>query len=119
MSEIKTMSLNQFNTSRKVEVVPHDLAWRLTFIEDSKQIALAMGENIVTIYHIGSTAIPSIYAKPIIDFLIEVKDLAKVDDRNAAMAVLGYQAMGEFGIPDRRFFLKNSAAGKRTHHHSR
>ncbi len=63
-----------------------------------------------------STIIPSIYAKPIIDFLIEVKDIAKVDEGNAAMAVLGYQAMGEFGIPDRRFFLKNSASGKRTHH---
>ncbi len=54
-----------------------------------------MGENVVTIHHIGSTAIPSIYAKPIIDFLIEVKDIAKVDEGNAAMAVLGYKAMGE------------------------
>ena len=110
------MSLNQFKDSRKVEVVPHDPTWRLTFIEDSKQIALAMGENVVTIHHIGSTAIPSIYAKPIIDFLIEVKDIAQVDEYNAGMAVLGYQAMGEFGISDRRFFLKNSASGKRTHH---
>ncbi len=110
------MSLNQCNDSRTVEVIPHNPTWRITFIEDSKQIALAMGENVVTIHHIGSTAIPSIYAKPIIDFLIEVKDIAKVDDQNLAMAVLGYEAMGEFGIRDRRFFLKNSAAGKRTHH---
>ena len=110
------MSLNQFKDSRKVEVVPHNPAWRFTFLEDSKQITLVMGENVVTIHHIGSTAIPNIYAKPIIDCLIEVKDIAKVDEQNPAMAVLGYQAMGEFGIPDRRFFLKNSAAGKRTHH---
>ena len=110
------MSLNQFKDSRKVEVVPHNPAWRVTFLEDSKQIVLAMGENVVTIDHIGSTAIPNIYAKPIIDFLIEVKDIAKVDDRNPAMTALGYEAMGEFGIPDRRFFLKNSASGKRTHH---
>ncbi len=110
------MSLNQFKDSRKVEVVPHDPTWRLTFIKDSKQIALAMEENIVTIHHIGSTAIPNIYAKPIIDFLIEVKDIAKVDARNPAMTALGYEAMGEFGIPGRRFFRKNSASGKRTHH---
>jgi GrpB-like predicted nucleotidyltransferase (UPF0157 family) len=78
------VSLNQFKDSRKVEVVPHDPAWRVTFLEESKQIALAMGENVVIIHHIGSTAIPSIYAKPIIDFLIEVKDIAKVDEGNTA-----------------------------------
>ena len=110
------MSLNQFKDSRKVEVVPHDPTWQVSFIEESKQIALAMGSNVVTIHHIGSTAIPNIYAKPIIDFLIEVKDIAKVDDRNPAMAALGYEAMGEFGIPGRRFFRKNNSAGKRTHH---
>lgn len=109
------MSLNQFNDSRKVEVVPHDPQWRVSFLEESKQIALAMGENVVTIHHIGSTAIPNIYAKPIVDFLIEVKDLAKVDDRNPAMTAIGYEAMGEFGIAGRRFFRKNMA-GKRTHH---
>jgi len=38
-----------------------------------------MGEKAVTVHHIGSTGILSIYAKPIIDFLIEVKDLAKVE----------------------------------------
>ncbi|MEG4007556.1 GrpB family protein [Microcoleus sp. Pol11C1] len=38
-----------------------------------------MGEKAVTVHHIGSTAMPSIYAKPIIDFLIEVKYLAKVE----------------------------------------
>jgi GrpB-like predicted nucleotidyltransferase (UPF0157 family) len=96
--------------------VPHDPTWRVTFLEESKQIALAMGENVVTIHHIGSTEIPNIYAKPIIDFLIEVKDIAKVDDRNPAMAALGYEVMGEFGLPGHRFFGKNNAAGKRTHH---
>ena len=110
------MSLNQLKDSRKVEIVLHDPTWRVTFLEDSKQIALAMGENVVTIHHIGSTAIPNIYAKPIIDFLIEVKDIAKVDEHNPAMAILGYEAMGEFGLPGRRFFLKNSTLGKRTHH---
>jgi GrpB-like predicted nucleotidyltransferase (UPF0157 family) len=73
------MSLPHFKNFRKVEVVPHVPAWRITFLKDSKQIALTMGEKDVTVHHIGSTAIPSIYAKPIIDFLIEVKDFAKVE----------------------------------------
>jgi GrpB-like predicted nucleotidyltransferase (UPF0157 family) len=73
------MSLPHFKKFRKVEVFPHDPAWRITFLKESKQIALAMKEKAVTVHHIGSTAIPSIYAKPIIDFLIEVKDFAKVE----------------------------------------
>jgi GrpB-like predicted nucleotidyltransferase (UPF0157 family) len=70
----------------------------------------------VSIHHIGSTAIPHIYAKPIIDLLVEVKDILVVDQCDSAMEKLGYVVMGEFGIPDRRFFLKDNAAGIRTHH---
>ncbi len=73
------MSLLHFKNFQKVEVVPHDPAWRITFLKESKLIALAMGEKAVTVHPIGSTGILSIYAKPIIDFLIEVKDLAKVE----------------------------------------
>ena len=73
------MFLLHFENFQKVEVVPHDPAWRITFLKDSKQIALAMGEKAVTVHPISSTAIPSFYAKPIIDFLIEVKDFAKVE----------------------------------------
>lgn len=70
----------------------------------------------MAIHHIGSTAIPNIYAKPIIDILVEAKNLTQVDTRNAAMATLGYEAMGEFGIAGRRYFRKHDAAGVRTHH---
>jgi len=68
------------------------------------------------ICRIGSTAIPGIYAKPIIDLLVEVKDIIKVDEQSSAMESLGYEVMGEFGIPDRRYFRKDSQEGVRTHH---
>jgi GrpB-like predicted nucleotidyltransferase (UPF0157 family) len=100
----------------KVEVVPHDPTWRVKFEDESKLIALALGENVIVIHHIGSTSIPNIYAKPIIDMLVEVKDITKVDEQNSAMAALGYKAMGEFGLPGRRFFRKYDETGKRTHH---
>jgi GrpB-like predicted nucleotidyltransferase (UPF0157 family) len=86
---------------RKVEVVPHDLKWRDAFEIESKSVAHALGENVVTIHHIGSTAIPNIYAKPIIDLLVEVKNITDVDGQSSAMESLGYEVMGEFGIPDR------------------
>ena len=100
----------------KVEVVPYDLKWRDAFAEEAKEIAVALGDAIAAIHHIGSTAISPIYAKPIIDVLVEAKDLAEVDARNAAMATLGYEAMGEFGIAGRRYFRKHNAMGDRTHH---
>ncbi|MEH2059115.1 MAG: GrpB family protein [Nostoc sp.] len=100
----------------KVEVVPPDPKWRGKFDDESKRVALTLGENVVAIHHIGSTAIPHIYAKPIIDLLVEVKNIAKVDDCSLGMEALGYEVMGEFGIPGRRFFRKDNEIGTRTHH---
>jgi GrpB-like predicted nucleotidyltransferase (UPF0157 family) len=102
--------------TRKVEVVPHDSNWCHEFDRESAQLLLAFGENAIEIYHIGSTSISTIYAKPIIDILIAVKDLHKVDDRTPAISALGYVAMGEHGITRRRFFRKDNSAGIRTHH---
>jgi GrpB-like predicted nucleotidyltransferase (UPF0157 family) len=100
---------------RKVEVVPHDSKWREAFEVESKSVADALGKNVVAVHHIGSTAIPSIYAKPIIDLLVEVKDIIKVDGKSSAMESLGYEVMGEFGIPGRRFFRKDNQESVRTH----
>ncbi len=100
----------------KVEVVPHDFRWKDSFESESKQIPLALGANLVAVHHIGSTSIPQIYAKPIIDILVEVKEITKVDEQNLAMEAIGYEVMGEYGIPGRRYFRKDNEAGVRTHH---
>src|SRR5215213_5709802 len=101
---------------KKVEVVAHNRQWRAAFETEAKDVAHALGENMVAIHHIGSTAIPNIFAKPIIDLLVEVKDITKVDKQSAAMEALGYEVMGEYGIPGRRYFRKDNEEGVRTHH---
>jgi GrpB-like predicted nucleotidyltransferase (UPF0157 family) len=101
---------------RKVEVVPHNPTWHEVFAEASQHIANALGERVVAIHHIGSTAIANIYAKPIIDLLVEVDDIAAVDQYSQAMQRLGYEALGEYGIPGRRYFRKDNSDGIRTHH---
>ncbi len=100
---------------RKIEVVPYDTGWVSEFEAEGKRISGALGETVVRLHHIGSTAIPGIYAKPIIDFLMEVYDIVKLDDKSSALVKLGYEAKGEFGIPGRRYFRKNDASGVRTH----
>ncbi len=99
-----------------VEVVPYNPQWKKAFEAESQRIAKALASNLVVIHHIGSTAIPHIYAKPIIDFLIEVKDINLVTEQTPAMVALGYEAMGEYGLVGRRYFRKEDPPGIRTHH---
>jgi len=100
---------------RKVEIVPHDPQWRDAFEAEARHVAAALGENAAAIHHIGSTAIPNIYAKPVIDMLVEVGDITELDGQSSAMESLGYEVMGEFGIPGRRYFRKETPEGTRTH----
>lgn len=101
---------------RKVVVVPHDRHWHSIFETESHQLAIAFGDNAIAIHHIGSTSIDTIYAKPIIDILVEVADIIEVDNRSIQIASLGYICMGENGIGGRRFFRKDNNVGMRTHH---
>ncbi len=98
----------------KVEVVPHNPRWRDAFEREAEHVAAALGESVVAVHHIGSTAIPDIYAKPVVDMLIEVRDITAVDGRSSAMKSLGYTVMGEYGISGRRYFRKDDQAGTRT-----
>jgi len=91
---------------RTIEVVPHDRRWAGEYQKEAGQIQQVFGDELLEIYHIGSTAIPGIYAKPIIDILVGVKDIQRVDSFNPQMEMLGYQAWGEYGIPGRRYFPK-------------
>jgi GrpB-like predicted nucleotidyltransferase (UPF0157 family) len=99
----------------KVLVVAYDPNWPAEFAAEADRIRLALRGLIGAVHHIGSTAIRGILAKPIIDILLEVGDLRALDAGSSALAELGYEAKGEFGIPGRRYFRKDSASGVRTH----
>lgn len=99
---------------RKVEVVSYNPNWKKMYKEESEKVKNILNDIIIDIHHIGSTSIPGIKAKPVIDILVEVKNIEVVDRYNNKMKELGYEAMGEHGIPKRRFFRKRE--NKRTHH---
>ncbi len=90
----------------RVEIKPYDLNWPSAFEIEAKRIKEALGHNCLAIHHIGSTSVPGLAAKPIIDMIPVVKDISEVDSYNVAMEALGYKAMGEYGIPLRRYFQK-------------
>ena len=94
----------------------HDPAWFAAARREMRRIRSVLGAVAVEVHHIGSTSIPGILAKPVIDLCLEVSGLSELDGQEAAMGALGYEALGEYGIPRRRFFLRNDEAGVRTHH---
>lgn len=98
-----------------LSVEPHRPSWSRDFEEEAFRIHAALASSVNALFHIGSTAIPDIYAKPVIDVLADVTSLEAVDERLGEMQALGYECLGELGIPGRRFFRKNDSSGMRTH----
>ncbi|GAB3792381.1 GrpB family protein [Virgibacillus kimchii] len=99
---------------RKVEVCPYNKKWSLQFTEEAVKILNIFQEEITAIHHIGSTAVPGLKAKPVIDTMPVVKDIGMVEQYYTEMEGLGYEPKGEHGILGRRFFMKGGT--QRTHH---
>ena len=102
--------------TRKIEVVPHNPRWAAMFQTEADQLATVFGSAALAIEHIGSSAIPGIKAKPIIDILVVVEDIERVDNFNEQMMTLGYEPRGEFGIPGRRYFSTGHSDADRPRH---
>jgi GrpB-like predicted nucleotidyltransferase (UPF0157 family) len=101
--------------TKPITVVPYRASWPAEFEVSARQVTEAFGPRLVEIHHIGSTAIPGILAKPVIDMLAVVDAVDRLDEMNPRMVALGYEAMGEFGIAGRRYFRRDDARGNRTH----
>lgn len=101
-------------TTRMISVVPYDADWPARYEEEAIRLQHTIAPVVRAIHHIGSTAVPGLAAKPVIDILLEVTSLTALDDYNAAMTALGYQPRGENGIAGRRYFIKG--AHNRSHH---
>ncbi len=92
--------------TQAVTLQPFQAHWANDFAAAKLDIQRLLGPECSQIEHIGSTAIPSIDAKPIIDILIVVNDIDKVDQFNPAFIQSGYTPLGENGIEQRRFFYR-------------
>lgn len=87
----------------KVELRPHDPQWAEQACRVAGTLHAALGDNLLQVHHIGSTAIPGIVAKPVLDLLPEVRSLAELDACQKALQELGYAWRGELGLPGRRY----------------
>ena len=80
----------------RLQLLPHDAAWKDDFLKEKNRIATALNDPSVLIEHVGSTAIPTIHAKPIIDIAILCTAKA-LDSLAQALRGLGYDYREQFG----------------------
>ncbi len=86
-----------------VELRPHDPGWAEDAQREAQRVADAVGDLIVSVHHIGSTAVPNICAKPILDLMPVVRNLSELDVARPVFERLGYQWWGEYGLQGRRY----------------
>lgn len=98
----------------KVRLSEYNERWAVLFQDEASFLRTLFEDEVIRFEHFGSTSVPGMKAKPVIDMMCIVKDINKVDLQNERMSSLGYDVAGEWGIPDRRLFRKGGE--NRTHH---
>lgn len=106
------------NSTENIELEPYSPSWLEKFQKEATKIREAIGEgNIISIEHIGSTAIPGISAKPIIDIAIGVQSLETAKNFLPVLEKMGYSFWDKNPKKDRMFFVKGLPPnGPRTFH---
>ena len=87
----------------RVELALHNPKWRRCFSNEAYSIFDALKIEGLRLFHIGSTSVPGISAKPVIDILGSVQSLDLLDVAQSQLQNLGYQYKGEYGISGRRY----------------
>jgi GrpB-like predicted nucleotidyltransferase (UPF0157 family) len=90
-----------------VTLVPPSPDWAAMARTESARLKNALGDVLLRVEHMGSTSIPGIVAKPILDFIPVVTNLDALDAAQPSLEALGYDYLGEFGIPTRRYCRLN------------
>jgi GrpB-like predicted nucleotidyltransferase (UPF0157 family)/RimJ/RimL family protein N-acetyltransferase len=104
------------NDAFQVEISGYDPQWVTRFREAAAELRSIFGAEVVAVHHIGSTSVPNLSAKNVIDILLEVRDIDVVDAFNDQMRAAGYTARGEYGLARRRYFPRITAAGQHMVH---
>jgi GrpB-like predicted nucleotidyltransferase (UPF0157 family) len=98
-----------------VKLAPYSPEWKRFFAEEEHLLRASIGAYVVDIQHVGSTAIPGLEAKPIIDIAVALRRLEDVGKCIEPLKRLGYEYKGEEGHPG-RFFLAKGDPRRRTHY---
>jgi GrpB-like predicted nucleotidyltransferase (UPF0157 family) len=96
-----------------VVIAPYDPQWPERAAAEGRRLAQVLGDILFKVEHIGSTSVPGLAAKPIIDLIPLVRSLDELDQYAIRVESLGFAWHGEFGIEGRRFCTLTDSAGTR------
>jgi GrpB-like predicted nucleotidyltransferase (UPF0157 family) len=103
----------------EISIVPYDAGWPNLYEHEAASLRLKLPDSLVIkIEHFGSTAVPGLAAKPVIDVLVQVSSLAKTRERIVPiLEAEGYDYFWRTDVsPAYAWFIKRDSGGKRTHH---
>lgn len=115
---INSLAYNTYmSSSIPVVVVPYDPAWPLLFEEEKANLLADIGQYVISLEHMGSTAVPGLAAKPVIDILIGVRSLEDAPLFIPPLVYRGYEYIPQYEttFPERRY-LHRIVEGQHTHH---
>jgi GrpB-like predicted nucleotidyltransferase (UPF0157 family) len=103
-------------TNYPIQVESYNPEWPLRFELLKELLRGHLGALILEIHHVGSTAVPDLAAKSVIDLDVILKDLSQLNLAIEQLGQLGYNYMGEMGITGRHAFTAKGAVNKFPHH---
>jgi GrpB-like predicted nucleotidyltransferase (UPF0157 family) len=98
--------------SKKLILLPHDPMWAESFATEKTRIVTAVGDQTMRIEHVGSTAIPSVHAKPVLDLAIVCGEQG-IDALALCLTSLGYDYRGQFDDETGHFYAVRDRDGVR------
>ncbi len=101
-----------------VEVVDYDPEWPTWFQRARGELFVTLDPTHAGVHHVGSTSVPGLASKPVIDILVEVSTLDLVAAATPALEARGFEARGEYGIEGRRYFSRGAGEGPKVHVHA-
>ena len=102
--------------TEKVVVSPYDSNWKTDFEKIKYEIENVIGDVIIGIEHVGSTAVEGMSAKPCIDIDVIIRDYSVFDDIAKKLETIGYIHEGDLGIKDREAFRYTDKPHLQNHH---
>ncbi len=102
--------------TKHVVVLPYDEAWKKDFEEIKAELMAVLDGLVLSVEHVGSTSVPGLAAKPIIDIDVIIEDTDCFEKVKTALETIGYQHEGDLGIPGREAFKYHGKEHLRKHH---
>ena len=100
-------------TGKRLQLCPHDRKWLETFQTERERLRGALGSRLLKIEHVGSTSVPGLLAKPVVDIAVTVSSVTEADFCIQPLQALGYEYRGLHGDDERRRYYVLEREGRR------